>query len=158
MMGDNIILRLQLRPLASKRTHVKAVVYTYWMDDAAPNGAEVWYESDPTGENFNKPLRLFPLRGSISDWQTYIAEESEVWPSEWHREDVVVCTRGRDGRILPPSHPEVLHHLARFEGLALETGRRAGTFDTITYGIIARRLGGIVHASVASWSQLLGKC
>jgi hypothetical protein len=157
MMGDQIVLRLNLWKDSDGREQMFAVAFTYWMEDSLPIGSEVWYGTGELGEGF-KPLELKPLHGDPAAWERHISELSRSWPTIWCSNQLVVCTRRRSGYdfLLPPSHPEVLHHLARFEGLALEAERHAGIHDRITYGIVAKRLGGLVRASVASWVKLLG--
>lgn len=155
MQGDNIIVRLHLGTGRDTPRQVRALAYTYWVDDMAYNGAEVRYESDASAEKF-PPLTLVPLPGPPDNWKPFILEQSRTWPTLWHQSIMVICTRGPFvNQLVAPSRPEVLHHLARFEGLALEAERHAGVFDRITYQIVAKRLGGIVRGCAASWTKLL---
>lgn len=147
MMGDNIVLRVSLQP-----DSVRAHAFTYWTDDMAYNGGIVTYESANGAEGF-KRLDLLALNGNPDDWKRQIDRMALGWPMSWRKSQAVVCTSRQSE--LAATHPEVLTHLARFEGMAIETSRRGPTWESITYEIVAKRLRGLVRSGVRSWSQLL---
>lgn len=153
MMGDKIIFRLRIRRMSGGRSEVFAKAFTYWLEDSLEIFSAVTYRKKAQEDSFS-PLQISTIDSPSERWLERLARDAAgSWPTGWRLNKPIVCVR--DHEDLAPSHPDALVHLARFEGMATEAVGNADRYDRISYGIVAKRLGGAVNEATNNWDQLL---
>lgn len=159
MMGDALVLRLHITPGRAPKTVAQA--FSYWNDDMAYNGFYITYNHDESSDIGLRPLDCRWLPRDPNAWHEHIQTVAESWPVLWHDLEQTVCTIGtkaKNTKKLPPTHPQILTHLARFQAAAALTdaSKFESGWGSINLSIVARRLEGLIRLSVKEWRQMVG--
>ncbi|HUD10791.1 MAG TPA: hypothetical protein VMS08_00150 [Candidatus Saccharimonadia bacterium] len=135
-----------------------AYAWCTWYDDGAPTGGMFWYQHGENDRDGMSPLQTAALAGRPDRWGWEFANGLRSWPQQWRAQQAVVCTIGRSHRqkrVVKPSHPLALAHLAAFWGLTSSPPEGLNGHWRVTYGIVAKRLGGLVIASSHAASNVI---
>jgi hypothetical protein len=158
LRGDGLVVRLHINT-SGRETYTEAHAYSYWVDDMAYNGFEVVYTHHLDRHHGMRPLQWIALPADPNRWDELWLKAAEDWPRHWDARDDVVCTIGaqpkRANRI-PPSHPVVLTHLARFQAATASAHPQDGMGWGISADIATRRLEGLVQQALRDWARLVG--
>ena len=117
-----------------------------------------YYEHGENDRDGMSPLQTVVLTGRADRWGWEFVNGLRPWPSQWRERQTVVCTIGRahrQQRVVKPSHPLALAHLAAFWGLTNAPPEGLNGHWNVTYSSVAKRLGGLVIASSHAVSSVI---
>jgi hypothetical protein len=154
--SDQLVLRVHVA-VSGLGNWTTILAFCGWYDDMAPNGSVFTYKHGENDRDGLAPLDPESLDQNANRWGADFQRLCRLHGLKaWQNQKATVCTIGQPRqavRLVPASHPLVQPHLAAMWALSTVVPEDVGPFWAQSYGIVTRRLGGLVKANMHALSR-----